>query len=218
MAHGEPRAQITFDRHLPFWRQHEVPIFVVCPSDLQVRTGLQLVPIGKRQHHGAMANSRMRLLLKWLGQSTKSQWVIIHEYDSLCLSEVPGAIWEKNVLWANVFPNNDRNFKGRFYFHPPLLIPREILTGICRSVSLVSDDAEHGFWDRWLGLVCQIAAIPFQTYGTYGFSRNTIQPHDLPEAILAIRAGARMIHGIKDPQVLAALDAAANDSLSLQPS
>jgi hypothetical protein len=211
MAHGDLGAQLAFDRHLPFWRNHGCQIYVVSPTNSPVRTGLHQIPVGPRQHHGSAANARMRRVLFTL-LDMPAEWYIIHEYDSLCLMEVPGLVWERPVLWANVFPNDDPSFEGKIFFHPPLIMPRATLRAICSASANVRDAAEHGFWDRWLGLVCERAGIPFEGYGPNGYSQNTIANHHLPEAIKAVRAGARMIHGIKSPSVLDALDEAANDN------
>lgn len=215
MAHGDPEAQATFDRHLPYWRAHGFPLFVACPTDSVVNTGIPMFTIGRRSHHDAMANYRFRKTLEFLA-TVPSDWFVIHEYDSLCLEPViPIILFEHGRIMGNVFQNNDPNFEGSQFIHPPLLMDRETLLKIVSVGQDVPDEAEHGFWDRWLGLVCDRGGIEVCGYGNLGFSRNTIEAVDYSIARARVRDGAVMIHGVKTAKVLQGLQEAMVESLSI---
>lgn len=210
MAHAEPAAEDAFNRHLPFWRRHSSDISVMCPLDSQVKTGLPIMPIGTRGHNGPEANRRFKKLLEILTMMDYDRYVIF-EYDSLCLSpDLPQRVSEPG-LWCNLFDEDQptaRGFKGSHFTHPPLVMDKGTLRDIVRRGEQVSDEAERGFWDRWLGLVCELGSIPMRGYGRLGFSKNTITESELPEAVKAVHGGAVMVHGVKSENVLNKLYAA----------
>lgn len=216
MAHAEPAAEDTFNRHLVFWRRLGHDISVMCPSDSQVKTGLPVMPIGTRCHNGPEANRRFRNLLEILAMTDYERYVIF-EYDSICLSPtLPNEI-DGRGLWCNLFGEDQpaaRGFLGSHFTHPPLVMDKETLRDIVRAGTDVPDEAERGFWDRWLGLVCERGCIPMRGYARLGFSKNTIAEAELPEAVQAVRGGAVMIHGIKSENVLNKLYAVSYSVLS----
>lgn len=199
MAHGEPHAVQTFYRHLPFWRAHGFPLLVMCPEDSQVPAApnLPVLAIGKRSHHDAEANLRFRTLLMLLAQ-TQYDRHIIYEYDSLCLSpELPSI--ERGV-WGNVFKEENPKppFQSPFYIHPPLIVDDRTLTRLVEHQGYVTDDAEGGFWDRWLGALCLAARVKPKTLGDHGYSKNTIESRHLAEACAMAAEGTSLFHGVKD--------------------
>lgn len=203
MAHKE--AQATFDRHLPLWERNGKSIMVFCPIDSIVSTALPVIAYGRSSHHDAMANRRFQWLLKFLKDHTAADWYIIHEYDSFCACwDVPR--FEAGKLWANAWENNDRRkFTESNFFHPPLMMDRGVLVAVADAVNRLPDTAQHGFWDRLLGLAVDQSSIPWSGYGPLGFSRNTIEPSDIPGAVSAKRAGAVLFHGVKTPQAMNAI-------------
>lgn len=209
MAHAE--AQATFDRHLPYWQlQSEKDyIMAMCPQDSVVRTDLSVLAIGGKCHHGPASIMRFRKLLHFLTK-TNFDWHIIHEYDSISLPHPSIVNYVKPdshflTIYSNLFTADQPEFKGHHFLHPPLSMSVEVLREIVNQSAFVPDEAEQGFWDRWLGYVCELAGVNMKGYGDAGFSRNTIEPHDMAAAVAARKAGAVMFHGVKSEQVLKAL-------------
>lgn len=203
MAHSG--AQATFDRHSPIWAKHDTDdILVFCPQDAVVKTEWPVLAIGSASHHDAMANSRFRRMLCYL-ETTRYQEFFVMEYDAICFDrEVPGSFCGQiNAnLWQNTEPHR---FKGSTYLHPPLAFSRDIMERINNAALTVPDAESEGFWDRQLGLWCDIAKITPAGWQERGFSRNTIEVGDIPAAVAARKAGATMFHGVKTEAVLKAL-------------
>lgn len=208
MAHGDADAQQTFERHLPFWRAHALPILVMCPRDSVVKTGLQTLLIGKRCHHGAEANIRFRTLLETLAKTEYDRHVIF-EYDSLCLvPELPyvkhdavGAIWFVDSREVKSCPLGNKPFIGSCYSHPPLIMSTHVMNQVIESMWGLPEDCEYGMWDRYLGLACQRGEIKRTPLGS-AFSMNTIRNGDAPNACAAARNGTVIFHGVKSAKVL----------------
>lgn len=200
MAHGEKSAQATFDRHLPFWRAHELPILVFTPEDNPVKTGLTTIKLGKASHHSAEANKRFRLMLDLLYDLPQQRFAFF-EYDSICLDRRLPRHPPSVGVFGNVFNNSDPKFAGSQFVHPPLMFDRETVHRILVSCRYIPDSAEFGFWDRWLGLVCDTGRIPMYSYGPEGYSENTVAEGSA-SARAAVCGGAIMIHGIKAAGVL----------------
>lgn len=206
MAHAD--AQATFDRHLPLWEHHGLDLMVMCPIDAMVRTDHTLLTTGNKSHHNAEAIRRFRSLLETLLETEHDRF-IIHEYDSFCLSKDIGERLDTTRVLGNAFPESDHSrFKGTVFFHPPLDICREALEDIVDAGRHVSDLEACGFWDRWLGQVCDVGSIPWSGWCEHGFSKNTIEPSDIGAAVTAKRNGATRFHGVKTRQVLEAILAA----------
>lgn len=227
MAHGVYAAQSAFERHLPFWRSLGYPMQVVTPEDCPVETGLTRLMIGKASHHGVQANGRFREMLRLLSL-TDYEWFVIHEYDSINLCrEIPETIFKTPGLWANVFGNDDPHFKAKQYFHPPLIMDMGTLKALVKAVDMkssthritphldplpsegrgngLSDGAEGGFWDRWLGVAAELAGVRVNAYGPMGYSKNTIEEGDWTEARRAVERGAMFLHGVKTEETLEAI-------------
>lgn len=201
MAHAE--AQQTFDRHLQYWQRNGSMRMVMCPADSIIRTDYPVLAIGRKSHHGAMANHRFKELLGHLLMLDFDRF-IIHEYDSLCVDDVPAL--DSVRFWGNVWTNTEpHRFMSSHYFHPPLIIPKDSLARLVWSLIQIPDEAELGFWDRLIGLAVDRSNVAFGSYDRIGFSRNTIEPGDIPAAVAARKAGATMFHGVKTEEVLNAI-------------
>lgn len=202
MAHG--KAQGTFDRHLPYWERNGSLRFIVCPADDLIRTKHPVLAIGRSSHHNAAANARFKELFHVLGMMD-FDYFWIHEYDSICVDPEPPDLDPKK-LWGNLWHNTEpKRFTGRQFFHQPLFLPREILGILLMHMERIPDASEEGFQDRFLGLAVDLAGVPFAGYENLGFSRNTIEPEHLRDAVAARKAGATLFHGIKSAMVLDAI-------------
>jgi hypothetical protein len=211
MAHFDPVAQATFNRHLPLWQRHGAPILVFCPQNSIAQTQLPLVIYGRASHHDAEANARFKYLLNWLNTEPALQsrrWFVIFEYDALCLSPTlpiaeiaaglrPGEAVVAGPVFQEAGPVP--NFKGTRYIHPPLIFNRPGLAAVCAVLKSLPDDAEAGFWDRLLGYATEVGKIPFHNLHKTGrgFSANTIEPSQIDAACSAVEKGAVWIHGVK---------------------
>lgn len=205
MAHAD--AQHIFDRHFQYWNTGDHHVMVMCPQDSMVRSFVPVLGIGTKCHHGPASIARFRRLLHFLCE-TDYDWFIIHEYDSIELPTRNGVLhyadpdkhWHR--IYSNLFTADQPQFKGHHFLHPPLSMSKGVLKRIAQEGCHVGDDAEQSFWDRWLGLVCEQAGVEMKGYDDNGFSRNTIEQHDIPAAVAARRAGATMFHGVKSGEVL----------------
>lgn len=206
MCHTE--AKPTVLRHLPYW---QTPLMLFCPVDAPLHIeGAEHLFYGHRQHHGSDAIARFRYLLNHLRDRCSGyDRLIIHEYDSICVSpEFPGTA--SHAVTANAFYNRDTDprFTERMYTHPPVTIPMSLLPALCEAMQQVPNDAGGSFWDRWFGQVCDVAGIEIISFCEHthqGYSQNTIEEEHRPSALAAAQRGARVFHGVKTPEMLAAI-------------
>ena len=207
MGHGgvEP----TIARHLPYWRKHVDDVMFFCPNDkiLHLPDGREVVAVipEPASHHDATANRRFKRVLQMLLCTAKNyDRFIVHEYDSLHLGP---PIFVHGFLGANTFdcPYPAEGFLAHVFTHPPLTMETDILVRLEAALSSLPDDCENGFWDRMVGLACERSGISLHNFILHdqGFSKNTIEPGDIPAASAAIVCrGATMIHGVKDANTL----------------
>lgn len=215
MTHAE--AQPVFERHWPEWTKHPgTDILVFHPASGAIATppapgcAVYDVGFGDACHHGPESIRRFRWLLRLLGDQTQYHGFTIHEYDSLSLRTEPGPFID-GQLTGLVYRDDrpDRGFVGTTYIHPPLSMTRATLWQIITAMESVPDDAERGFWDRWLGLVCERGMIGLNNgLAGFGFSRNTIEAGDIAAAVEAVRAGAYLLHGVKTEECYRAVKTA----------
>lgn len=193
-------AHDTFMRHYPEWKKHGTDILIFATEEpYRIDLPHEVLQFGHAEHHGPESIRRFRFLLQFLAKKPHETFSIF-EYDSFCLSVgMPG--FSMNSLAGNVFRDDhpDRGFVGTHYVHPPLLFAKDTLTKILTAAEALTDHAEQCYWDRWIGLACEMAKVPFFDYlkNGYGFSRNTIEPPQIADAVEAVRAGAVAIHGCK---------------------
>jgi len=200
MAHGS--AQETFQRHLPVWERNGLPITVVCPSDNPVQTNHALTKIGTRQHHGVAAIERFIKIID-LGVRSGFPYILFDEYDSMAfelpfhLKTTPGL---HGFVWTDGNPAN--GFVGKHFIHPPLFMDNDTASGIIEAaIKLASLGTEQGFWDRWIGMICEKGNIPFHTTEKHHFSRNTIEQGHIGLLSEALTNGATWFHGVKSEPV-----------------
>lgn len=205
MAHGG--AQATFNRHLRYWQAHANPILTFCPSDdLVVGHGTEVVSFGRAGHHDVSSIERFKYLLKLLSLRREDYFVIM-EYDSLCLSSgIPPELFSVDCIFSNLFHDIPGNpFSATHFLHPPLVFSKKTLSKIVSECERRKEFDGLGYWDRYLGQICESGNIEMRGYGKLGFSVNTIEPSILPAAIEAVAGGAVMIHGIKTEPVLSSI-------------
>lgn len=195
----------TCRRHLPYWLESAKRVEYFSPMDAPVK----LTPLhvfGLRSHHGAQANIRFRHAIN-LACLSKAEWVIIHEYDSLCLGELPDCDADAVTSIAHHDPNPPRPFKGHYFLHPPIIVHRTLLARLQPIMAKAVPGEEGGYWDRWLGYLCEKNQIPIQDLRVGGgaFSRNTLQPAEYATLAGACLGGARIFHGVKSQGALDAI-------------
>lgn len=198
MAHRE--AQSTFDRHLPHWKTMSPNLQVWCPEGHCVRTnGIPVIELGKPEHHGVIAMKRFKYMIQWLAESEYDLHAF-YEYDSFSLEpKFPDLPYD--ALAGNWFDNTHigQEFKGEHFVHPPLFADRSTLLLLAEALSMMRNDEELGFWDRFVGLACKKAGIRRMDLFKFklGWSANTVHPGLYPHLRNAVRDGAIHLHGIK---------------------
>lgn len=202
MAHGG--AQAVFDRHHPYWEKMKAPIRYFSPEDDPIQSPLPPTLLGKKQHHGPVANRRFKDMLLSLEEDGFEGYLIM-EYDAIFTGCLKCLRLDPKRLWCNLFYNSDKDFKGTQFCHPPLLCSHQVLSDINDALEKLRDDCEKGFWDRMLGLALDESGILASNFGYLGFSRNTVEDHDIGHLAAAARRGAQMFHGIKTPIALEAI-------------
>lgn len=183
------------------WERLRLPITVVCPEDNPIKTRHALVKIGSRQHHGDAAIDRFIKILD-LAVGTGFPFILFNEYDSLAykipfsMKTTPGL---HGFVWTDGDPRN--GFKGRYFIHPPLFMDIETADRIIESaIKWKALGTERGFWDRWIGMVCEKGEIPMHTTEAHHFSRNTIEQGHIGMLVNALGKGANWFHGVKNKE------------------
>jgi len=195
-------AQETFDRHLPFWEWHGLPVVVAQSSDAPVETRHQQFTYGPSCHSGADAINKIKAVLHWFAKSGHSH-AAIFEYDSLLLQkriEFPNGL--TGVLMPNTEPSR---FMAPRYPLVPWTVDRASVLRLLEITDRYPTIMEEGAGDRFMAAICQVAGVPVLPFSPPGYGEGTIQPLFSPTAGLlldALQHGARAIHGIKDKAAL----------------
>lgn len=201
MAHGAE--QNTFDRHKRFWNQ--APVAVVTNDADPVKTEWPIILRGEPcKGSGLPYYRRVMQMLERLSALDADQFVI-HEYDSICLSDDLPVLGAAPALYGNCFINEDgdpNRFKAHRYATTPYMFSRATLDILRRTALANPSVTEEGFIDRMLSAFTVIAGIPVLDYTPPGFSRNTILEDHRRAMCDAILAGGTMIHGLKDTGIL----------------
>lgn len=212
MAHADPKAELMYKLHLPFWKAISPDIITIMPVDKHFKGAENPILFGRASHNGPDAIKRFRWIeskLLELCKKERYQKAFLFEYDSVALDPVIEPHLLSNTLFGNMFERGvedmDPKFKSRKFFHPPILFTQDILMRLVNIANSMTVFDEQGMWDRWLGLQAQKMKIPSSGYGHLGYSRNTIEKSHYPEAIEAVKNGAIYIHGVKTPETLAVL-------------
>ena len=187
-------AQPIFDRHMPLWKRHGVPILVACPHTALVETTENRWLTGPDGYCCAHTVTRWRWLLRNLVAHTKHSHYVFFEYDSFYLGrELP----TESGFRGTIAPNVDGAFLGETYPCPPWSMDSETLKRILPMA--FCDTTENGVDDRMLGAWCLMAGIPMANFTDSGYIMNTILPEHYPEMERAVTVDkAKWIHGVKD--------------------
>ena len=194
-------------RHLCYWSAHADVIFF-CPWN-SCLTGDWKEPIilglpgDLSSHHGTAATRRLRTLFKVLSAITNYDYYVVAEYDGIYLGE-PSV--RNGELGGSLFLDYtaDSKFVGHHFPHCPWTMDGWVLKRLLAGLNKLPDDAEDGMADRLIGLACEREGIPFHDFlaAHEGYSQNTIEPKHEAELVAAVKAGAKMFHGVKSAWVL----------------
>ncbi len=203
-----PGGMEAYARHRHLWEHHKSHVITYATAGTKGTIG-ETIYFGSEQHHGLASLDRFRYLMRTLANLCDErgyEYVLISEYDSFCLEPgIPGFMMT-DCLWGNLFherPNT--KFVSTVYLHPPLFSSAKIVRRIADGCDKHAGISCDGFWDRWLGHVCQSEQIPMIGFGPMGFSTNTIDDSNIDSAVEAVIDGAIMIHGVKDAKALKAI-------------
>jgi hypothetical protein len=132
------------------------------------------------------------------------------EYDCLIFKPIPPI--KPGSFAAKLAGGRDCDFRGTAYYHTPWHLDR-IMAGrilVHGRAMLRAGLIEHGFIDRWLGLLFDLHGIACTDTGAATYTRNTIEPCHFDEFRAAIESGIWHAHGVKTQECLqVALDAQA---------
>jgi hypothetical protein len=211
MAHMGARD--AFQMNLRYWLEfpNSVPIIISPANDRLFVEGYQSMSFGSKGHDGVDALRRFKEMIQMLSHIQYPK-IIIAEYDSIAFRhEWPTT---KPMEVAGMFFNEGDHsvFKGDYFGHPPLFMERETLACISLAFDNIPLTSEGGMWDRAFGYACQMAGVKRINFldgkKPLGFTRNTIHKHEIPELQKAVKKGAVYFHGVKDPEVLHAIQTA----------
>lgn len=194
-AHG--RAQVTFDRHLPFWLAHNPDELIICSpaNDIVKAKGFWQLPAFEASHHGPESYKRLMFGLRH-AFDCGADFYVLFEYDSLCLEPrldfLPGfqCIVQRNP--------GDREYATDTWPNFPVIMDHDTLGVLLGMARKFPDLQENGYQDRIMGALAAKAGIQLVEHQPKGYSHNTILPDHLAEFQAALLTGATMIHGIKD--------------------
>ena len=202
MAHRE--AYTTVNWHFPLWERHAregADLLFVFPEG-QIMPGLEYpaIDVGVSEHHGPDSVLRFFTMLKRVMVMNYDRYVFM-EYDSFILGPLPDLHVD---LAGNFFQDFSPTFTAWMYIHQPWMCHKEALRKIVAEMEKMAMFAEHGHADRVLGLAVERAKFMMANWITngYGYSQNTIYPEHYRELEIAIRRGARAIHGVKTKECL----------------
>lgn len=209
MAH--PDAAETYARNRHLWEHHRTPVLTYTTADPHhIRFPREVLAFGHAEHHGPASLDRFRYLMRSLSNIAEErgiEYFLINEYDSFCLSPVLPPMLFADCIWGNLHHEQPgTRFISTTFLIPPLFASARIIKRIADGCDKHRDVECEGFWDRWLGYVCEQEEIPMMPFGPMGFAVNTIGDAELPSAIEAVKLGASMIHGVKSENVLLALE------------
>lgn len=202
----------TCRRHLPYWRRTADRTVFVVPEDQKFDMASELV-VRRVKNGGSYSpeTSERALDALRIGLETGAPYVWLYEYDSLCWGPMSRDLLPPDgsmgsCLWPNerVSPVPGKTFRAPFYLHfPQLWTASAIRIALSRKWPL---EAEHGYTDRFLGMVCHGAGIHVTDWNRMGkaYSQENITsyPNRVERCREAVRKGALFTHGIKHAEGL----------------
>lgn len=191
---GHGKAQAVFQRHMLFWKRHELPMLVCCPKDDPIEIGLERFLVSTSEGAGSLAHLRLHQLLLHLSQSEHSHHVIF-EYDSFSLK---AKLDFDNGFFANVQDNAERErFIAHRYANFPWVIDAVSLKKMLEIALQYPAMTEHGHNDRWVSALAFLANVPLMHFRPKGASTDVWNDGNFKQLAEAVKAGATMIHGVK---------------------
>lgn len=138
----------------------------------------------------------------------------LKDYGAFCFIESDSAFFAPipppniDTFYAKLAGYKDQGFIGSQYVHTPWMMDR-IMGGRILKAGRAMHKAgliERGFLDRWFGLMIDLYDLDWKDTGASTYTQNTLDSEEkIADAIKAISGGAYYCHGIKSPEVLAAL-------------
>ncbi len=188
-----------FNRHLPYWRQHNLPIILSTPKDAPLEVPIPTIRCGTSGHSGQGALNRVIEAFKAM---------LLTHYDVFLFAECDCVIFRKppehpgEGMTAFVFGNAEERFAAKQFPHGLWYFDRKTIKGLLFAIAYSPQVFEGGYGDRWLGALCQIAGLKIWHEATC-FSRNSLdRPEFIRDAKFAYQNGAWWIHGIKTEEML----------------
>lgn len=203
-------AQDCLYRHWPFWEKAECDILGVGREDTQLtwphpngtHNFVGKIDIGKESY--AAGDNHLRRFLEVLRfgvHETNYEAFCIIEYDCLLFNALPDWHGGGGMITTLAGGRSD-GFHAPSFFHTPWHMDRDTAEKmiVWGNNMLNCGLLEHGFLDRWLGLMH--ALYGFEIIESAWYSRNTIEfPDNIEEAKKAIERGAPGVHGVKSADV-----------------
>ncbi len=132
--------------------------------------------------------------------------ICVIEYDGIFLKPFPRI--RPGEIIMKLAGNRDGDFRGSKYWHTPWAMDR-IMAGKILTWGKAMHAAgliEHGFIDRWLGLMFDLHGVDVTDTGCATYTQNTIDNQEkILECRRAVENGAWYVHGIKSAEVLQAI-------------
>ena len=212
-------ANETVARHWPWFKKAECDILGVgrentvciwpCAAGEDLGNGAKFigsVNIGKES--GPSGDNHIRRFLDVLTMFVSMgdySHIIITEYDSLFFRPPP-----EHPGWfvAKVAGYKTPGFNGRRFFHTPwyLNYPSAVSVIGYGETMLRAGLIEHGYIDRFLGLMVDLYPVEWHDTGNTTYTQNTIhKPEHIQEVRDMVKRGGWFCHGVKSPEVLAAI-------------
>lgn len=129
----------------------------------------------------------------------------IIEYDGIFTKPIPDtAPGLTTKLAGHLTPG----FMSEHFYHTPWIVDEDTGIDIVRygKRMLKAGLIEHGFIDRWLGLMHDLYKFPLHDLGHLSYTQNTILPHHYDDARKAVKNGAFYLHGVKTHEALEAIN------------
>lgn len=213
-----PEAHQVYVRNKKYWDHHGWPTLTYTTADTpKSMYPKEVLAFGACQHHGSASLDRFRYLIRSLANISEERGIthfMVNEYDSFCLTPTVSPLMFGDCIWGNLHHEiPGTKFVGTEWIVPPLFASAKIIRRLADACDKMMDQECGGFWDRWIGHICQQSGIPMMPYGTMGFSVNTIEDATIPSAVDSIRSGAVFLHGVKSQKSFEAIEAAYAQSL-----
>jgi hypothetical protein len=192
--------QAIFDRLMPFWKAHGLPIIVVCPSNSKVKTTLPIFEAGPAGQAGPNTFTRWKNELKFL-RTLDYDGYVIFEYDSVCLDR--GLIVKPGL--RGIGADSQEAYMASYYVIPPWTLDRESLNKLCHAAIDHPEIYENGHDDRLLCAWALAAGVPILDHDRPFHAPGggaTIVPEQYEALRIAVENGAVWIHGLKSQDAL----------------